>query len=151
MFKSCTLILALFLALPAAAQVYEWRDAEGRLNYSDQPPHGVEAKLIRPGRPSAATAEEAAEASPPTLAERELEFRERRAEEAEAKARAEQDSRQAAERERMCTQARSQLAALQSGQRVSRFNQRGEREYLDDVERTAEITRAQDFIRNNCE
>ncbi|HRP75809.1 MAG TPA: DUF4124 domain-containing protein [Rhodocyclaceae bacterium] len=151
MFKSCTLILALFLALPAAAQVYEWRDAEGRLNYSDQPPHGVEAKLIRPGRPSSAPTEGAAEASMPTLAERELEFRERRAEEAEAKAMAEQESRQAAERDRMCTQARNQLAALQSGQRVSRFNQSGEREYLDDVERTAEITRAQDFIRNNCE
>lgn len=152
MFKPCTLILALFLALPAAAQIYEWRDAEGRLNYSDQPPHGVEAKLIRPGRtPSSPADEDTEETRPPSLAERELEFRERRAEEAEARARAEQESRQAAERERMCTQARNQLAALQSGQRVSRFNQRGEREYLDDVERAAEITRAQDFIRSNCE
>lgn len=152
MSKSWTLFLALFLALPAAAQIYEWRDAQGQLNYSDQPPQGVEAKLIRPGRaPSAPGTDDAEQASQPSLAERELEFRERRAEEAEAKAKAEQESQQAAERERMCTQARSQLSALQSGQRVSRFNQRGEREYLDDVERAAEITRAQDFIRNNCE
>lgn len=32
------LVLSLTLALPAAAQVYQWRDAQGRINYSDSPP-----------------------------------------------------------------------------------------------------------------
>lgn len=151
MFKSCMFILVLFLALPATGQIYEWRDAEGGLNYSDQAPTGVAARLIRPGR-SPSAAEETAEASqPPSLEERELEFRERRAEAAAAQARAEQERQQAEERERMCTQARNQLAALQSGQRITRFNERGEREFLDDVERAVEITRAQDYVDANCQ
>ena len=36
-------------------------------------------------------------------------------------------------------QARNQLGALQSGQRVSRFNAAGEREFLDDAARSTEI------------
>lgn len=55
------LVLSLTLALPAAAQVYQWRDAQGRINYSDTPPPSGAAKTVKPAnRPKAPAAEEAA-------------------------------------------------------------------------------------------
>lgn len=148
MFKNWMLILTLTaLALPAAAQVYEWRDAEGRLNYADRPPQGVDAKLIRQG----SSGETATRPQPPTLAERELEFRERRAQAAEEGALAAQESERAAERERLCTQARNQLAALESGQSVARLNAQGEREVLNTAQRAEEVERSLSFINANCE
>jgi len=36
--KPHLILLALFLALPASAGVYKWRDAQGRIQYSDSPP-----------------------------------------------------------------------------------------------------------------
>lgn len=55
------LVLSLTLALPAAAQVYQWRDAQGRINYSDTPPPTGAAKTVKPAsRPKVPTADEAA-------------------------------------------------------------------------------------------
>lgn len=148
------LVLLTTMALPAAAQVYEWRDAQGNLNYSDRPPPGVEARLIRSGNPATGGDGDSTTAvqqpTAPSIAERELEFRQRRAAEAEAATEAQRQRAQEEERQRACTQARSQLAALESGQRVARFNERGEREFLDDAGRAAEIERSRGFIAQNC-
>lgn len=169
MFRTPLLTLALaLLALPAAAQIYEWRDASGRVIYSDRPPPGVETRVIRnaPKAPAPAaedadgTAEAgdpdqatppAGEAAPPTLAERELEFRKRRAEAAEAAAKEKEAQERDAERQRQCDTMSNQLRALESGQRISRFNAAGEREFLDDAARTTEIGRARAFIDEHCQ
>lgn len=39
-------LLSLTLALPAAAQVYRWKDAEGRIHYGDKPPELEKAKPV---------------------------------------------------------------------------------------------------------
>ena len=54
------LVLSVTLALPAAAQVYQWRDAQGRINYSDSPPPTGAVKTVKPAsRPKAPAADEA--------------------------------------------------------------------------------------------
>lgn len=173
MHKLLSLAVLIVLSSIAQAQIYEWRDAQGRLNYSDHPPQGVNARLVKGGTPAPrVTSSEPSSGSSPTesdspdsastipappapdapksLAEQELEFRQRRAAEAEAKAKEEHARQQAAERERMCVDQGYQLTALQSGQRVSRFNARGEREYLDDTARAREIERIQKFLKSSC-
>jgi glutaredoxin len=45
--KSCLLVLALFLALPASAGVYKWTDAQGRIHYTDSPPPAAQATQLR--------------------------------------------------------------------------------------------------------
>ncbi|MDH4558038.1 DUF4124 domain-containing protein [Pseudomonas sp. BN417] len=58
--------LALLLAQPLAAQVYKWRDADGKLHFTDTPPpqsrevespdlqvHSIEAARTRPDEPAA--------------------------------------------------------------------------------------------------
>jgi hypothetical protein len=167
---AATLFAALLSALPAVAQIYSWKDKDGRVHYGDTPPPTGEVNLIKgtpaakpvaapvatpspeaagaPGATEAPATQEAAR--PPTLAEREQAFRERRAAEAEAQAKAEQEAARDAERQRFCEQAPNQLAALQSGQRVSRFNAAGEREFMDDAERSAEIARLQQQLAEHC-
>jgi len=156
------LVLALIVAVPAAAQVYQWRDAEGRLHYSDVPPPQGEAITVRPARkatapaepagtPAAEGAKPAAEAAKPkTLADKELEFRQRRAAAAEAQAKAEQERALAAERQRACEQARNQLAALKTGQRMVRYTSTGEREFIDGAGRAAEIEQTQKYADSVC-
>lgn len=166
-------IIMLGIALPAAAEIYQWRDAQGGVHYSDTPPSDGNATTLHSAakphppaqardeteKPEAAgdgtAASKAAKAAdeaakPKTLAEKDAEFRQRRAEAAEAKAKAEKERQRAAERERDCVQARSELAALESGQRVSRFNSRGEREVLDDAGRTDQIARTRKFVESDC-
>lgn len=131
----------------ASAQVYEWRDAQGRLIYGDMPPVGVDAKLIRSTTPATTPGPQVST----TASERELQRREEQADRAEAVAQQAAARERAAERERACGQARGQLVALESGQRVARFNEQGEREFLTDEQRAEEIERTQRFIADNCQ
>jgi hypothetical protein len=154
-------VLTLLAALPAEAQ-WKWRDKDGRITVSDlPPPREVPDKdiLTRPApaqraRPSAApaTAPAAAPAAsaPPTALEREVQARKRAAEEEKAaKAKADEE-RNAARRAENCRQARNQLTALESGQRIARTNDKGEREVLDDQGRAQETRRAREVIASEC-
>ena len=167
MIRRTVIAIALFAALPALAQIYSWKDKDGKVHYGDTPPSTGEVNQIRgapaakpapapapestgaPGATDTPTAQEPSR--PPTLAEREQAFRERRAAEAEAQAKAAEEATRDAERERFCEQARNQLGALESGQRVSRFNAAGEREFLDDAARSAEVARLQQQVAEHCQ
>ncbi len=156
--------LALLLALPAAAQ-WRWRDANGRVTASDRPPpREIPDKDILQ-RPAAA-ARSAATAGPASAAaagvavaatgaasapvDKELQARKKAAEaDQQAKAKAE-EQRNAAIRADNCARARSHLATLDSGQRLARINDKGEREVLDDAARAAEVRRAREVIASDC-
>jgi len=158
--------LALLLALPAAAQ-WRWRDANGRVTASDRPPpREIPDKDILQ-RPAAAAARAVAPAAPPASAaasgavaaasgsasapvDKELQARKKAAEaEQQAKAKAD-EQRNAAIRADNCARARSHLATLDSGQRLARINDKGEREVLDDEARAAEVRRAREVIASDC-
>lgn len=157
-----TAALALSLAQPAAAQ-WKWRDATGRVTASDMPPpRDVPEKDIiqRPGSarpyvapPAAASAASAAATAAPRASapvDKELEARRRAAEQqAQAKTKAE-EARIAAVRAENCARARSYLQTLDSGMRIARTNDKGEREILDDQARAAEARRARDTIASDC-
>lgn len=147
------------LALPAAAQ-WKWRGANGQIQYSDlPPPPGVSEKDILQ-RPSGATlraispAAAAPAASAPQLAPKnvdpELEAKRKKAEQEEAaKAKAEEE-RVAAAKAENCKRAREQIRTLESGMRMARINDKGEREVLDDKMRAEEMKRARDLANADC-
>lgn len=166
----------LALALPAQAQ-WKWRDANGSVQFSDRPPPmSVPDRdiLQRPARPAAATATQAstagaaasaavsagaAGAAPASAtsakpgaapADAELERR-RKAEEAEksAKSKAEEERRKATQADN-CARARGAIATFESGQRISRVNEKGEREFLDDRQRNDELRRAREVAGSEC-
>jgi hypothetical protein len=159
------LLAAACLALPAHAQ-WKWRDGQGRVTASDlPPPRDVPEKdiLQRPNqtaRPPAAAAAPAIAASgapsaPVAAASRpagdkDLLARKRAAElQAQAKAKADEE-RNAAVRAENCRRAREHLGTIESGQRMARINERGEREVLDDRARAGEAQRAREVIASDC-
>jgi hypothetical protein len=149
------------LALPAAAQ-WKWRDASGHVQYSDLPPPlGTPDKdiLNRPAvqqRSAAAAVASASAASAsasglvPRTVDSELETKRKKAEaEQAAKAKADED-KNAAIRADNCNRAKSQMQTLDSGIRLARTNDKGEREIMDDAQRDAETKRMRDIMSSNC-
>lgn len=151
--------LGTMLALPAAAQ-WKWKDKSGQTQYSDIPPPAgtPDADILQRPSQNVAPRAAAAPASGPTLApagapkgvDPELEARRKKAEaDAAAKKRAD-DEKAAMARLDNCSRARAQLSAIDSGQRLTRINAQGEREYLDDASRAAEAQRMRGIIASDC-
>ncbi|MBI5257051.1 MAG: DUF4124 domain-containing protein [Burkholderiales bacterium] len=150
--------LLVLVVLPAQAQ-WKWKDRNGQTHVSDlPPPRDIPEKdvLQRPAEPVRKAAQAASAASAAAVAEAkprvdpELESRRARAEqEQKAKAKAE-DERVAAQRAENCGRARQQLAGLESGMRLARVNEKGEREILDDKARAEETQRARQVIASEC-
>lgn len=162
----CLTLVAAATGAIAATQ-WKWKDAEGRVQYSDRPPPSSVAEgniLDRPRgtKPRASApvleASSAAEgnASAPKSAVKssdpQLEAKKRKAEEeaAKAKAKAEEDPKKVQARAEACQRARHYEKSLNDGIRISRTNAKGEREVLDDAGRASELTRAKDIIATSC-
>ena len=158
------LSVALFgatLALPVAAQ-WKWRGANGQMQYSDlPPPPGVAEKdiLQRPGNTalrgaSLAAAPAASAASAPLLnpkaQEPELEAKRKKAEQEQAEKQKAEEQRITAAKADNCKRAREQMRSLESGMRMARVNEKGEREILDDKMREDEMKRARDMVASDC-
>jgi hypothetical protein len=169
------LAAALFVASTAAgAAPWQWRDAHGRMVYSDRPPPSDvrAAQIVRSpapkaaSTPSSAAAAEApndASASPssptvtptsaptaPTWVEREREYRARQAQRAEEEAKAREESERVAAAQRACDELRRSIRTLESGLRVVSVNAGGETETLDDAQRGLRLKSARADLERNC-
>lgn len=144
---------ALFMALMAAAalgaEVYTWRDADGKVHYSDTPPAGADVKKLR-GGVQVNTAPPAQAAPRRGLADQEMEFRKRKTDTEAAQAKAEKEKTEVEEGRRNCEQARAQLQSLETGRRISRLNAQGETVVLDDDMRTQETERTKKAVQTWC-
>jgi hypothetical protein len=171
------LALAACLACGAAQAtgLWKWRDANGRITVSDQPPPreipdrdilerpaarnpaadatGAANRPPAAPRPAAASPAGPAASGPAARIDPELEAR-RRADAAKgreaAKAAPPEDPQTAARKRENCERARGLLATLDSGQRMARLNDKGERVVLDDAARAQEARRARDVIASDC-
>jgi len=156
--------LLAFAAAGAQAQsLWKWRDASGQLHISDTPPpsttpakdilstpHGLTGAPALSPKVDAPAAP--ASAGDTALDKKKKEVDAQKAQQA-AKDKADHDAAIAkndAARKDNCTRAQSNLQALQTGQRMARFNEKGEREVLDDSARAAEVKHVQDVISANC-
>ena len=140
---------AMLAAGAAAGQVLECVDAKGKKEYAQTCPPGTvkETKLMKSSPAGAPTPGAAAK----SLAEQDAAFRKRNMERQEAEAKAEKEKAESKITERNCNDARAQLRMLQDGLRVSRIDPNtGERSYLTDGERPAEIANAQKAVANWC-
>lgn len=158
-----TFLLVAACAAPALGLAqWQWIDSAGRRVFSDQPPppNVPEKNIVQ--QPVARPATITLEAPPPPAPPRapaasgaartgasapEAEAR-RRAEEAEK--RKADEERLARQREDNCKRARSAKATLDSGARVVRMNDKGEREVMDDAARASEVQRLQEIIGSEC-
>lgn len=154
---------ALLFAVTAAASSWQWRDASGRMVYSDRaPPPEVRASQIvraplQPGSTDASSTNPAASAAAPdaaptrsSWAERELQSRKKAAEREEADARQQKQREHDEANRRACTEMRNTLRALESGRRLAVVNARGESEPIDDAERSRRIDATRNDIERSC-
>jgi Domain of unknown function (DUF4124) len=152
----CTLIAAALAASPAAAQLYKWTDANGRVQYSDKPPppgrtgekltSSAVSTVSGGGAPAGGTGASA----PKSLSEQEQEFRKRRAEQDEAQKKAQQAAEDQRSKQAACQQSQRQLTALQSGQRMTTLDANGERRFMEDADIQQAIQRTQADVQKYC-
>jgi hypothetical protein len=142
------LVVALCLALPASAQIHQWKDENGKTVISDKPPVGYVPAKKQPG--NSAPAEQAAPKQP-SLADREMEFRKRQKEAQENAEKVKKEEAAAAEKTENCQSARRQLQALESGERIALRNDKGERYYMDDAQREQETLKVKRFLETGCQ
>jgi len=167
------LVSSLLLPGIASAQLYQWRDTNGRVVFSDTPPppgippgniikspkgRNAPAPAATPAASGAAPAANSATpaagtASAPgapatakaggqkSVAEREADFKKRQAEAAEKSQKDAETAANDSRREDQCRGLRQSLAALEGGQRIRRFNDKGEPYFVEDAERAKDTER----------
>jgi hypothetical protein len=139
------LALALLLvALPAQAQMYKCVDARGVTQYSDKPCADGKGKAvdIRAQPPISGKLQGAGD---PGAAERDFQRRqiERAREEEAVAARAQQNKQR-------CAAMHSQLDFLTRFNTISKMNEKGERVYMDDATRNAQVQQLKSAIARDC-
>ena len=140
------LAAALFLAPSVGAQIYQWKDESGKTVISDKPPTGQvrQPKTVTLGTPAQNNQAQK------SLADRELEFRKRQKEAQESREKTQKNESSATEKRQSCDNARRQLQALESGERIAMRDDKGERYYMEDAQREQETTKMRSLIETNC-
>lgn len=166
------LMAAACLVSMAASAQWQWTDKDGRKVFSDRaPPVDVPEKNIlkRPGNRGAtadttnaaaisvagvavATSVPQSATSAPKLngVDKELTEKKKKAEEAEAAKRKAEVERVVKAKIENCARAKQAKANYDSGMRLARTNEKGEREVMDDVARATEVKRIQTIIDADC-
>jgi hypothetical protein len=155
-------------ALPFAATAqWQWLDKDGRKVFSDKAPPpevpsknilrqpGVRAPVVAVDAPAAAASgvpAKAAAASAPKLTGKDqaLEDKRKQAVAAEAEKKKAQENEAKTAQADNCRRARESKSTIDSGIRLSRVNDKGEREILDDNARSTEAKRLQAIIDRDC-
>ena len=140
-----TLLAALTTSFSVNAQIYEYKDASGKTVYTDQLPAGVSGRTKDSGERATTSG-----STQKSVAERDVEFKKRQQEQ---KAAAEKNQKEAEKKSGLsqeCVNARGQLQVYESGERIATRDAQGERVYLDDSQRAAEIERTRKFIAETC-
>ena len=154
--------LAAFAAHAPAHAQYSWIDDHGTRVFSDRPPPpGTPASRILqtpraptaaslyapPATASPATAETAKPPpQPPTLAERDADFRKPEAQRDADEHKAAEDAQRKADLAEQCAAARRNEAALTSGERMADVDVKGERAFLSDDEKARRLVQVRRFL-----
>lgn len=169
----CLFFLVLGLLPLGASAQWAWTDKDGRQVFSDRaPPAGVPDKSIfkRPGRAASpktqdestnsGASEPAAKASGPALPgalnaqvtglDKELAERKKKEEQAQVAQRKADEERVSKSKTDNCQRAKQAQKGLESGIRLSRINNQGEREVMDDTARATEGKRLQSIMDSDC-
>ncbi len=162
---------ALFLCATASMAQWQWLDDSGRKVYSDRPPPAsVPAKNIikRPGhnpapviimpidsKESAPAASQpavpASAATPkPSASEQKAAAEQKKKEAEEARLKKAEEEKAAKARAENCQRAKTALATLKTGVRVSTVNAKGETQIMNDQSRAAEEKRLNGVIASEC-
>jgi hypothetical protein len=131
---------------PAAAALYKWTDANGRVVYSDQPPLGdVKIETLQ-GPPPPANPNAVKE-----MAVKDLELKKRQTDAVEKDKKADSQRAELAKKTEQCARMQAQIRQLAAEQiSLVRLNEKGEQVYVDDATRRKEREELEVRMRANC-
>jgi hypothetical protein len=165
MLRTLLFITSLAFTGAAAAQ-YKWVDENGKVQYGDVPPPGVNASPMRRKAPPVTYSQpeasdkkdgdkkdgdqkDSAKKGPRTSAEQDAEFRRRQKETEQERQKQAKAEQQAADKLENCARAQESVRVVEAG-RVSRTDPKGERYFLDDAQLAQESVRARQLVRDWC-
>ena len=141
---------AMFLLFAShASAICKWKDANGRTQYSDAPPAGVQCEGTIKAQPPISSGA-AKPATPQSYQEKDMEFRKRRLEKQEAEQKAEQEKQQVAAKQQNCEAAKNRVTGLTRGGRVARYDSNGQLYYLGDDDIARELAEARKQADQAC-
>jgi hypothetical protein len=146
--KNLFLLLALAM-LPALsqAQIMKCVGAGGRVEFAAACPPGTKAQNTGISNNPAS----APSSSSKSLSDKDADFRKRQLEQLESAKKSDEKSRDTADRSQNCESAQGYLRSLQGGMRIAKTDPKsGERIFIEDADRAAEIERAQRAVESNC-
>ena len=132
-------LAALFLALPAHAQMYKCVDERGVTHYTDKPRPDCKGGKVDI-RPIPSISGETA-APPSNFAAQDAEFKRRQIEGAQS------EEKEKAALEQRCVRLRQELDFLSHGGRISNMDAQGRRVYIDDTTRAARLAQVKEQLR----
>jgi hypothetical protein len=145
----------LAFAAAAVAQQFKWVDQNGKVQYGDVPPPGVNAQRLRPPPPGSAPApapgaaakkdDKGGKALSPEAA-----FRKRQEDAQKDREKEEKSEQEAAARKENCSRAQEQLRQAESGQRIARTDAKGDRYFLDESQLAQETSRLRGIVDKSC-
>ncbi|AZN36453.1 DUF4124 domain-containing protein [Iodobacter ciconiae] len=134
------ILMALFIAGFAQAEIYKWKDADGMMHYSDQPPKGNKVEVLKTKdlpvssmsghkKEASAASSVAVKASAPAAAP--------------VAAKGEKD-------EKACKEAMARLGYLQGSKKFSTVNEKGNLEFMEAGQRKAETASVEANVKRFC-
>ena len=141
-----TFVLIALLPASALAQVYSWKDANGKIHYGDRPPAERQADSRKLAAPPPLDVEAVRSAN----AEKQLTEREQQQKTKESASKTAEDQAATKQREENCRQAKNNLASLESGQIRFTIDAKGERVGLDGAVREAALGKARNSVESWC-
>jgi hypothetical protein len=141
-------LIAILLPLAAAAQVYTWKDASGKIHYSDQPApdQGTKSRVLSIDK----SASDDMAAAQKARTDKRLDANKETKDKQDAAAKAAKEKADDEQRQKDCERARLSVQGLESGQIRYRMGANGEREALEDSARQAEIDNARRIMDATC-
>ena len=128
------------------AQIYQWKDVNGKIVISDKPPTGK----VSDQRKIDSKVSASSDASQKNLADREMDFRKRQQESRVKSDKEKKEGNTTAERKEDCDRTRRNLELLESGERVAERDEKGERSFMDDAKREREIAKTRQILQSSC-
>jgi len=150
--KTAIALIALLAPLAAHGQLLKCVYKDGRVEYAAECP--ADAKEVQTGirssREGPSTSGGTA-SQQKSIAEQEAAFRKRQMEAADARQKDEKKLAEDRVSRANCEQAQTYLRSLEADNRIARVDPKtGERVYLEDRDRPAELARAQQAVASNC-
>ena len=144
-----TIAFLLFTAATASAQTFKCKNVDGKVSFQDQPCAGQttgDRIVVRPTPPSSDPAEIAkAKAVTTRNSGQDLAVSKHNQDVAERNQQVDAHNRTV-----NCERARHALGTLKQERPVFRYDNKGEKQYIEDSARQAEIGRAQNAVAANC-